>query len=352
MPHPDLLALVQIREVQVDDTHDVAAVATALLSAASIQLAFTRLDRTTLACLAVLERGGDGVGKHGAARSSAGIAAGMDTTGRTIADVTADLSALGSTTQSVEAALSRAHTLALVDRQGDRWFSYMPVTRTLEAWPALGLPGPERLTTEPPPPALEVVSAADTRFTDATASTHSLETVTAISRLITELSVSSARELGRGGITLPDSRRLATAMAVDLQAVPSLVSIAARAQLITLERGRWQPADASASWRLGSTSDRWAHLAGAWFESLPPDIRAMLAARPHSPWGEGLADYLRWLYPAGGDWMHARTSLITREAELLGITASSVPSTAGSALLSLGAQAARQVMSARLDHHS
>jgi len=322
--------------VQVVDTSDVAALAQELFSVASIQLAFTRLDRTALASLAVL------------ARSDAG----PDVPGRTTAEVCAALAELGSTEQGVDTALSRAHTLALVDRRGDTWLDYSPVTRVLAAWPDLGLPGPDRLTSEPPPPALEVVSAADTRFTDAAAAAHSVATVTAISRLITELSVDAARELGRGGITLPDSRRLATAMTVHLETVPSLVSIAARAQLITLERGRWQPADASASWRLGSTADRWAHLAGAWFESLPPDIRAMLAARPHSPWGEGLADYLRWLYPAGGDWMHARTSLITREAELLGITSSSVPSTAGSALLSSGVQAARYVLAVRLDDHS
>jgi hypothetical protein len=323
--------------VQAVDTSDVTALANELLSVASIQLAFGRLDRTVLACLAVLDRS-DG--------------AGADAVGRTTADVRSALTALGSTEQGVDAALSRAHTLALVDRRGDSWLDYSPVTRVLAAWPTLGLPGPDRLTSEPPPPALEVVSAADTRFTDATAAAHSLATVTAISRLITELSVEGARELGRGGITLPDSRRLATSMSVDLDTVPSVVSIAARAQLISLDRGRWQPADASASWRLGSTADRWAHLAGAWFESLPPDIRAMLAARPHSPWGEGLADYLRWLYPAGGDWMHERTALITREAELLGITAGSVPSTAGSALLSSGVQAARRVLAARVDDRS
>jgi hypothetical protein len=331
--------------VQVDDPHDIPAVATALFSATSIQLAFSRLDRTALACLAALDHTG-GIGAVGA--NAVGLnQGGVDDEGLTIAQICAELSELGSTTQSVETALDRAFTLALVDRQGDRWLPYTPVTRVLAAWPTLGLPGPERLTTEPAPPALEVVSAADTRFTDSTAAAHSLDTVTAISRLITELSVDGARELGRGGITLPDSRRLATAMSVDLTRVPSLVSIAARAQLITQERGRWHPADASASWRLGSIADRWAHLAGAWFESLPPDIRAMLSARPHSPWGEGLADYLRWLYPAGGDWMHSRTALITGEAELLGITASSVPSTAGSALLASGVQVARQVFAAR-----
>jgi hypothetical protein len=97
---------------------------------------------------------------------------------------------------------------------------------------------------------------------------------------------------------------------------------------------------------LSTNGERWARLAGAWFERLPDDIRRLLSSRPGAEWGERLAEYVRWLYPAGGTWMRERTLAFSHEAELLGITANSTPSTPGSALLSKGETAATELMTA------
>jgi hypothetical protein len=95
-----------------------------------------------------------------------------------------------------------------------------------------------------------------------------------------------------------------------------------------------------------SNDARWARLAAAWFARLPDDIRRLLATRTGATWGEHLADYVRWLYPAGGDWMRDRALAFSREAEILGITANHAPSSAAVALLGSGESAAAKVISA------
>ena len=147
----------------------------------------------------------------------------------------------------------------------------------------------------------------------------------------------SARELARGGIALPDSKRLAAAMGVDLDRVSGLLDIASRAGLVALDSGRWMPAEASRTWMVDSSGERWALLATAWLERLPVDIRTILRERAHAVWGERLEEYVAWLFPAGDDWMRDRVRVYTRDAELLGITADNVPSTPGAALLASGA---------------
>jgi hypothetical protein len=63
-----------------------------------------------------------------------------------------------------------------------------------------------------------------------------------------------------------------------------------------------------------------------------------LSERAHATWGSRLGEHLRWLYPAGGDWMRDRSAAYMRDAELLGITSNSAPSTPGIALMQDGAR--------------
>ena len=326
MADPELTALLATREVRDIGITDFFDLADALLDAASLQKTLRRLDRPTLAAV-------------GAAVPSA-----ADDAGLTSEQIAALLTPLGISPSDVEACLGRARLLALVDHTADLWAAYAPVTEQQHTWPGVGLPSPAELVTQAAPAALEPVSPTDARFIDTVAAEHAFATTTAIAELLAELQREPARELARGGIALPDAKRLAVAMAVSLGTVPTMVSVAARSDLVQLDGGVWVPATAAARWMLGSTADRWAHLATGWFDGLPAEIRTLLGARAHSMWGSRLADYLRWLYPAGGDWMNDRALAVTREAELLGITARQTPSTPGSALFANGPGAATEAM--------
>jgi hypothetical protein len=317
----ELLTLREVRDVRLRDFFDLA---DALLDAASVQKALSRLDRTSLAALSAV----------GELPTDAGA-------------TTKQLAArLGPLAPGAELGLEVAFAVALVDRVDDKWLAYGPVTDQLRTWTAIGLPSIEHLISEPPPGALAPVTQSDARFVDHVAGEHAFGSTNAIAALLAEIQREPARELARGGIALPETKRLAGAMSVELDEVAPLVDIAARAGLAALDGGMWLPTQAASEWMLLPSGERWAHLAGAWFARLPGDIRDLLATRSRATWGEHLADYVRWLYPAGGTWMRERALVYSRDAEVLGITANNAPSTPGTTLLVGGESSAARAMAA------
>ncbi|MDQ1528814.1 MAG: hypothetical protein QOH77_604 [Actinomycetota bacterium] len=313
----ELVALLTLREVRDVRLHDFFDLADSMLDAASIQKALSHLDRTTLAAIAAV-----------------GALPEFSTT----AEVTAKLADLA---PGAEAALEAARSLALLDRTDEGWLSYTPVVDQLRTWTSL-----EKLVAEPAPAAVAAASSADTRFTDHIAGERAFNSTNAIAALLSEIQREPARELARGGIALPENKRLGAAMSVELDGVAPLVEIAERAGLAALDGGVWLPTQAATEWMLRPSGERWAHLAGTWFARLPGDIRDLLSSRAGATWGERLADYVRWLYPAGGTRMRERALDYSRDAELLGITANHAPSTPGAALLSSGEDTAAETMTA------
>ena len=312
--------LLSVREVRAAGIHDFFDLADALLQPDSVQAALARLDRSTLETLAALaEQGGT---------TSAGLAASL---GRP-------------DSESTDAALATAERLALVVLADATATPTQGLVDAFAAWPDLGLPTLAQLTAEPAPPTLAGVSDTERATTDRLAAERAFETTSEVAELLAELEHAPARELSRGGIALPDSRRLAAAMNVELDRVADLLDIAERAGLVARDAGHWVATDAGASWRGSSSGHRWALLAGAWLDRLPRDIRRILADRSHSRWGDRLSDYTTWLFPAGGEWMADRIAVYTRDAALLGITADHSPSTPGSALLAAGSAAAAELM--------
>lgn len=283
----ELEALVAARELRTSAIKDWFDLAEALLGADSIAKALARLDRATLTAIA------------------AGDAAAAD--------------------------LAPARQLGLV-------FDGVVPAAVQAAVPDLG--------PADPPAALVPVAFADQRFTDRVAAERAFQTTDAVGELLAALERGPARALAKGGMALPDSKRLAAAMRVSFEEVPPIAGIAERAGLITVEAGRWLPTRAAAGWADSPWGERWSVIAGAWLDRLPQDIRVLLADRAGVEWGDRLVEAVRWLFPLGGDWMTDRVSVYTRDAALLGITASNVPSTAGGTLLVEGAEAAAPVMAA------
>lgn len=314
----DLVRLLRAREVRDSGIRDFFDVAEKLLDPVSVGAALSRLDRPTLAVLAVLgERG---------RLTSAELAANLD----------ADIA-------DVNRRIGDAADLALVDVTETGVSTFESVATVLRGWPSAGLPGTDELV-QPAPAALEPVSTADHSITDAAAADSAFATTGAIAELVAAIDRAPARELARGGIALPDSRRLAEAASVDLTEVPALQSIAEHAGLVRLEGGSWFATDALSEWMLLSTAERWARLAGAWLDRLPRDIRSLLGDRARALWGEHFELYLDWFFPAGGDAMRERVAVHTRAASLLGIVADLAPSGPGTALLTSGPDAAAPLM--------
>ena len=300
----ELVALLRAREVRDSGIRDFFDLAEKLLDPASIQLALSRLDRPTLAAIAALATG-DG--------------------------------------NSDERALQVAREWGLVAETDGVWSIFEAVANVLQGWPAIGLPSAAELAA-PAPATLEPVSTIDLAVTDAAASDRAFTTTAGVAEIVASVERTPARELARGGIALPDSRRLAEAASIDLADVPALQRIAENAGLIALEGGAWFASDTASEWMLRGTAERWSILAGAWLDQLPDDIRELLGDRSRALWGEHFEEYLRWFFPAGGERILERVATHTRAAALLGIIVNQAPSSPGTALLSNGVDVAAEVM--------
>jgi hypothetical protein len=310
--------------------------ADALLDRDSVQRALSGLDRPTLAVLVVLSRAS---GTPMSAPSGKGADA-----------VAAELAGSPATPQfgrtDAVAALEHLASALLVHPEGDGFAVYEAVSDQLATWPSLGLPSPDAIVATPAPPALASVPDTERRFTDRLAAERAFEAVAAVSELLAELVREGARELQKGGLALPATKRIASALALDVSAVPTVVSVAARAGLVAQDDSVWLPTEEASAWLHSATIDRWRVLAASWQSALPEDLRGILTSRSRAAWGESLREYVAWLYPAGQDSAQQRVVAYTRDADWLGITAHHAPSTAGTALIEHGPDAAARAIGA------
>jgi hypothetical protein len=318
-----LARLVTQRSVRDSGIRDFFDLAEALLDRSSVQAALERLDRGTLALLAVAGELAETSGAPTAEQLGVRLEV-------PVADV--------------RERIAIALEAGLLGTDSGRYAPWDAVVEQLRAWPAFGLPAGRDLETSSPPAVLEPVSEADVRFIDRGAGDRAFGTLGAVTETLLGLRDAPARRLTRGGLALPDARRLAGIAGVDAAEVELLLDIAARAGLAVLSGAEWVPTQNLQHWLTGSRIDRWAELANGWLSRLPDDLRELLRTRAHAVWGDGLLEYLGWLYPAGGAWIRERAAAAAREAELLGITGAGAPSTAGSLLLLDGTAAAAAAM--------
>ncbi|QAV70067.1 hypothetical protein ESZ53_06225 [Salinibacterium sp. UTAS2018] len=317
-----LLELLRSRVVRANSVSDFFDLADALQQPTSVERVLSTLDRPTLATLAVI----------------------ADTASLSAAEVAAALGHFGADELAVQRRLDRLMSLALLIHRAGRYSAPDGVTDQLAGWPFDDLPTTGELLETPPPSTLTSVEPSQRDSTDSIAAENAFSTTNEVTELINQLRSSPVRDLARGGVSLPDSKRLAASMSVPLDKVAGLVDIAERAGLIATTNAQWMPTAAAAEWMARGAADRWVHLAEAWQQGVPDNIRTILADRVQSFWGSGVEDYVRWLFPAGVDAMLQRLRRYARDARLLGVTAEQLPSSAGIALLTRSPAEAAAVM--------
>ncbi|MBF4622515.1 helicase-associated domain-containing protein [Clavibacter sp. VKM Ac-2542] len=329
-----LATLVRDRRVDAARIADLFDLADALLAPDAVARALEQLDRTALAVLAV-------AAEEGATTAPVSLGAVRDSLARRSGEDQLDPAEL------TDAARRAADTLlAGVDDTGIT--THPEVAAALAAWPAAGLPGTDELARLAPPAPLAAVPRVDPDEVDRRAGESAFRSVVAVAALVDELSREPARELSRGGMSLPDARRLAAALGADLDDVPAYLSLADRATLVARSDRAWSTTTTSAAWSARPTAERWEALAAAWLEALAPATRGILAERAEASWGAGLVDSVLWRFPGGSAWIGERITAFTRDAGLLGISTGDVPSSAGRALLTTGAGAAATALAPHL----
>lgn len=309
-----------IRSTGIRDWFDLAE---ALLDRTAVQSALERLDRRTLAVLA-------------AAAQLAG------TKGAPTAQELADRLGSDSPARITDAA-QVAVEAGLLGEESGRYAPWDAVVEQLASWPSFGLPALDDLLWAPPPAALDLAVDADAAV-DRGAGEHAFATTSAVTDLVLELTREPARRLAKGGIALPDVRRLTATASIPPEDLLPLLELAERAGVTTGDATTWMPGERADDWLAGTGVERWRALAEAWLDRLTADVRTVLTARIHARWGDGLRDYLDWYYPAGGEWMRERVRTAELESGLLGLVADGIPSGPGRALLQDGPDAAAAAM--------
>ncbi|MFS4507493.1 helicase-associated domain-containing protein [Clavibacter sp. Sh2141] len=329
-----LAALVRDRGIDAARIADLFDLADALLAPDAVARALEQLDRTALAVLAV-------AAAEGATARRVPLDDVRDAVARRSGEEPRDERELAD-------AAARAASTLLADLDDGGITTHPEVAAALAAWPADGLPGTDELARLDPPAPLAAVPRTDPDEVDRRAGESAFASVVAVAALVDELLTEPARELSRGGMSLPDARRLAAALGADVDDVPVVLSIAARAGLVARTGRTWSAAAASMAWSGRPTAARWEALAASWLEALAPATRGILAERADASWGAGLLDSVLWRFPGGSAWIGARITAFTRDAGLLGITTGDVPSSAGRALLTAGPAAAAAALAPHL----
>ncbi|MDJ0338299.1 helicase-associated domain-containing protein [Cryobacterium sp. PH31-O1] len=333
MPDAELRRVIRARGVTASGIHDFFDLAEALLDSSSVQVALSHLDRATLAVLAV-------AGQLTSSNSVPSLNA--------VANRLCELGSVEVALNDVARRVDTLHALLLADHTDGCAIPYDAVSAHLATWPAQGLPGAVELATALPPASLPAVPHTEITFIDQLAAERVFAVVSSIAELVNELSREPARQLSRGGLGLPDTKRLAAVMSVELDLVAPIVALAARADLLARSDGYWMETEAGEAWLLERTTLRWAALAAAWQTALPPIVAEILPQQAGLHWGDGLTAFIAWLYPAGGEWMLSQLTEFARDAELLGITTHDTTSTAGASVLRGDLEAAVATMATAL----
>lgn len=309
MSREELAVALRLREFDPNGIRDLFDLAEALLAPDSVDAGISRLDRPHLAVLAAAASIATADGSFEDAALDAELARleADEAIARGLPTILADLEA----TMLVVAGETRRHVPA-------------PVAARLI--PRLGADLPDAAAlVAPAPRVLEPVDGVDRRLIDRLGAEAAYATVATTAELIASLGVQPARELAKGGLSLPDSKRLAEATGVELDRLPRLFRRAVEAGLVARDGAYWLESDTGGSWILRSPAERWRLLAECWLDRIPATLRELVARRSDTLSASSFRDDVRWLYPAGGKWLDEGLERLADEAEALGLAVGGEP---------------------------
>ncbi|GAA4378028.1 helicase-associated domain-containing protein [Agromyces bauzanensis] len=317
LPREALAAALQTREFETSAARDLFDLAEALLAPDSVDHALTRLDRRHLAVLVAASGVAD---EHGS------------TTTRAVYD---ELARLGGSEELSDASAALLDELAaslLVVLAADHVHVPTAISARLAVHAGRELPPAAELAA-PAPAVLAAVDDVDRSLLERRAAEAAYATVAATSELLAELGSQPARELAKGGLALPDSKRLAESAGIELEALPRLFHRADEAGLVVRDGAFWLESDLGAAWTQRRAAARWRRLAECWRDRIPAPLRDLVARRSETLSATDLRDDVRWFYPAGGRWIDEALDRLVDDAEALGLAVAGEPVETGRLVL-------------------
>jgi hypothetical protein len=177
---------------------------------------------------------------------------------------------------------------------------------------------------------------------DRVAAERAFEATMRIGEVTRSLQRAPARRLSRGGLSLPDARRVAADASVPEDALADHLAVARSAGLIDETADDLIALPVTEIWRTQALVDRWAALADAWRAVMPAALHDELARRADTNNPASRAELIAWLYPAADRTVAEQLDSQLRQAELLGLIVDGHTSTIGAQLLRSGGALARR----------
>ena len=107
----------------------------------------------------------------------------------------------------------------------------------------------------------ESIEALEQSQVDAHSAIAAFEVMQAITELVLDLDLRMVREVGRGGVGLPELKRLAAALSKPVDYARAIYEIARLTDLVSLSDKRWRVGGQGASWLASEPAQRFAKLA-------------------------------------------------------------------------------------------
>ena len=233
-----------------------------------------------------------------------------------------------------ELALDRCESLFFVSVADGMVHGYPEVIAELDASEVLPL---DALRQNVAPVAVAAHSI-DTTLLDRRAAETAARISQAVAEVIVTLELEPARELAKGGLALPDLKRLAAATHLELEQTTQIHRLAATSCLVVQQNGIWLAAVEAERWLASDTAARWAALATAVWNDQPAELRSaareLVTEAPREVSGlSRLTELIEWQFPSFDD-ADAAVARFARVAELVGILAGTEFSATGRLLAS------------------
>lgn len=206
---------------------------------------------------------------------------------------------------------------------------YPAVAEQVVAALAAGLPALAQLAVIATPVPERASPADQPETVDRLAAERAFRAVRATAEILVELARTPARALAKGGIALPDAKRLGAATGVDPDRLRPLLALAAAAHLVERQGDSWLMTSAGETWQQRDPPGRWSSLAAAWRAGVPANLIPLLETRLSAGWDESLLQDVRYSFPAGGAILSSRMGDTVASAEMIGIHACGVASSFG-----------------------
>lgn len=199
-----------------------------------------------------------------------------------------------------------------------------PVVKRVAERLQLDLPSLTELC-EQAPTVLAPVDQVDEGLVVRLAAETAYATISALTEILSAVAAHPARELAKGGLALPDSKRIAAAAGLDLHTLPRAFRRLSHAGLLTQRGTLWVESASGREWADLEPQARWVTLASHWLGEVHPILRFLVARRSETPTMSAFSDDAHWCYPIAGEWLEGGLDLLMEEGEQLGLFVAGAP---------------------------